>query len=369
MKAKRIRALLGAGVIACACTAFTGCGKEQVDVSGGFDLSFSGLDGYGVATLTDTYDWLDDVVGTYGEGMKGMEIYSLTDDLMNAVTYTVTPDEGVSNGDEVTVSVDVDSSKLEKYNFELKGGTATFTVSGLEEVEQIDPFENVVITFEGIAPLGKAKLDTSDCDKTLAYTIDKEKNLSNGDVITIVAEPKYGMDMDEYTMEYGKSLTATEKTYTVDGLAAYAKSLDEIPQETMDRMNQTYLDAYAAEIADLGTIKDMELLGNYIQTAKSSDTKPYNRFYFVYKITADFTANDKNVGVQEYYWCAYYENVMIMPDGTISVDYDDLHMGSHDYDLLTVKIFMVEGCADLDTLYLYNVTKRIDKYDIVSTVK
>ena len=33
--------------------------------------------------------------------------------------------------------------------------------------------------------------------------------------------------------------------------AAYAKSLDEIPHETMDRMNQTYLDAYAAEIADL----------------------------------------------------------------------------------------------------------------------
>lgn len=363
------RKLIGMAVLAATmCVSLTGCGKEQVDVSGGFDLSFSGMDGYGTATLTSSYAWVEDVIKSQGDGMSGMELIAFEEDLRDAVTYTVTPSEGISNGDEITVSVDVDNSLVEEYKLELTGGTATFTVDGLEPIEEVDPFANATITYDGYAPRAKAKLEVSGADGTIVYTLDKESGLSNGDVITVTAAPKSDMTMEEYTQKYGKVLTATEQTYTVEGLTAYATSLDDIPQDSLDKMNQTYLDAYAAHIADLGSVMDMELLGNYVLTAKG-DASPYNQFYFVYKVTADFTEKDAEEGVQEYYWCAYYENVMLMPDGTVSADYEELHMGSHTYNMLIVDAWYVEGCKDLDTLYRFNVTENSGKYDCVSTVK
>ena len=362
--------LIGMAILTVAmCASLTGCGKEKVDVSGGFDLSFSGMDGYGTATLTDSYAWVEDVIKSQGDGMSDAELIEFEEDLRDAVKYTVTPSENISNGDEITVSIDVDNAIVEEYKLELTGGTATFTADGLNPVEEVDPFANITITYDGIAPRGKAIINTSGADKTLTYSLDKEGGLSNGDVITVTAAPKSNMTMQEYTQKYGKVLTATEQTYTAEGLTSYVSSLDEIPQETQDKMHQTYLDAYPAHIADLGSVTDMELLGNYILTAKSDNTSPYNRIYFVYKVTADFTAEDADVGVQEYYWCAYYENVMVMSDGTVSADYEDLKMGSHTYDMLIVDAFYVEGCKDLDTLYRYNVTENGGEYDCVSTVK
>ncbi|MBP1543295.1 MAG: hypothetical protein J6A16_04300 [Oscillospiraceae bacterium] len=45
MKAKRIRAVLGAGVIACAGTAFGGCGGTPFDVMSTAEITFSDYSG------------------------------------------------------------------------------------------------------------------------------------------------------------------------------------------------------------------------------------------------------------------------------------------------------------------------------------
>lgn len=374
MKMKCLKMIAVSMTTTAMCMALTSCGKEKedaskkVDVSGGYEIFFTGMNGYGTAELTGSYAWIEDILKSEGDDMSRNEIISFQENLRNAVTYTITPSEGISNGDEITVSIDVDNSLVEEYKLRLTGGTATFTADGLDPVEEVDPFAELTITYDGIAPLAKARLDASGMDNTLSYTIDKETGLSNGDVITVTAAPKSSMTMDEYIQKYGKVLTATEQTYTVEGLSSYVASLDDIPQDTLDKMNQTYLDAYPAHIADLGSVTDMELLGNYVLTAKSN-ASPYNQIYFVYKVTADFTAMDAEDGVQEYYWCAYYENVMMMPDGTLSADYEDLHMGSHDSDMLIIDAWYVEGCKDLDTLYRYNMTEKSGEYDCVSTVK
>ena len=371
---KKFLKMIAVSMTAAMCVSMTGCGEKKsdaskkVDVSGGFEISFTGMDGYGIAELNGSYAWVENILKSKGDGMSGAELLEFEENLRDAVKYTVTPSEGISNGDEITVSVDVNNSLVKEYKLELTGGTAAFTADGLTPVEEVDPFADITITYEGIAPRGRAVINISGADKTLAYTPDKESGLSNGDVITLTAAPKSNMTMEEYTQKYGKVLTAAEQTYTVEGMTSYVSSLDEIPQETLDKMNQTYLDAYPAHIADLGSVTDMELLGNYILTAKG-DASPYNQIYFVYKVTADFTAEDADVGVQEYYWCAYYKDVTLMPDGTVSADYEDLRMGSHTYDMLIVDAFYVEGCKDLDTLYRYNVTENSEEYDCVSTVK
>ena len=366
---KNYKKIIFTAVIAASmCTSLTSCGTKKADVSGGFELSFSGYNGYGIATISDSYSWIDDVIEEHGDDLSGMELIAFDAALKDAVTYTISPDKDISNGDKITVSVDVDNSILEEYKLKLTGGKASFTADGLDELEEVNPFDDITISYDKIAPRAKAILDTSSTDHSLNYIINKDSDLSNGDTIIVSVSPRSGT-IEEYIQKYGKKLTETERTYTVEGLSTYASSLDDISQETKEKMDKTFQDAYATKIEELGTIKNMELLGNYIQTAKNSDTSPYNRFYFVYKVTADFSAEDVEVGLQEYYWCAYYENVIVMPDGTVSADYEDLHMGKHDFDMLTVDMFYVEGCKDLETLYRYNVTERSSEYDCTSTVE
>ena len=238
-----------------------------------------------------------------------------------------------------------------------------------QKKQEVDPFEKLNVTFEGVSPAGNIKISSN--SSSIGYTPDKEKGLRNGDVVTITANVSA-----LYAEDY--ELTATEKQYTVEGLPECAEKIEDIPQDTYDKMDKTFRDSYAAFLADPaqgveGTINSMELLGNYMLVKKDMNNpenknfaRLLNRLYFVYKINADFARTGEN---HEYYWCAYYDNVNQLPDGTMDVNYDELNKGSMDFDLFTVDVFYVEGCSNLDSLFSKNVTSMIDEYDYVSTVK
>lgn len=244
-------------------------------------------------------------------------------------------------------------------------------------IEEVNPFEKSELLsalmeideWNGVSPLARLQnfsVDTgryySSMSSIVTYTPDKYKDLKNGDVVTVTAEllPQYE---DKYI------LTETEKEFVIEGLPEYIQSAEDIPQEAYDKMSTTLCDTYTANLAKYhnAVINDMELLGNYVLTAKSSEVSGYrNYIYFVYKVTADFSEKDADVGVKEYYWCAYYGNVMALQDGTVSADYSELNMGTmSDF---TVGAWLIEGCDDLDTLFNKNVTAQIDKYNYENTV-
>lgn len=230
--------------------------------------------------------------------------------------------------------------------------------------EEINPFETLNVTFSGIAPHSQVEL--SGGSSYVTYTPSVETGMKNGDTVTITAELN-----SSYESKY--KLTQTQMQYTAEGLSSYIEKLSELPQDTMTKMDQTFRDGYAAFLAKQGfnyKINDMALLGNYMLFEKNSISNygSANYIYFVYKINADFTYRDV-VENHEYYWCAYYENVFMMPDGMISADYEDLHMGNLNFDNLTIDGFYVEGCNDLDTMFRKNVTEKIDTYNYESTVQ
>lgn len=236
-------------------------------------------------------------------------------------------------------------------------------------IEEIDPFEGFEISFSGISPNGNAELKTDMMghivggNPYVTYKVDKQNKLKNGDKVTITAELNYA-GKSKYT------LSQTEKEYTVEGLTAYAQKLADIPAGTMKKMDKTFQDGYSAYITKNGNgaIKSMKLLGNYILSAKSSPTYgDFNYIYLVYKVVGDFSEREPDLANKEYYWCSYYKNVTVLPDGTISADFEDLHMGNMNYFLVDSR--QIKGCDDLDTLFEKNVTVKTGDYDYESTVK
>ncbi len=183
-------------------TALTGCGKKTIDVSETVKAEFEGYDGYGVCTIENEYDWIDNALELYGDKFD-----DLSYDLMDSVTYKMSKQENLSNGDTVTVTP-VIGSEAEDYAFNLTGEPVTFTVEGLQEVEEFDPFDNITVSFEGISPNGTAVI-TEKKDNSVSYKPDKQSGLSNGDTITVTANSF--LDMNEYAMEYGKVFSTTEK--------------------------------------------------------------------------------------------------------------------------------------------------------------
>jgi len=368
-----------------------GCGKKSFDVCKNVKVNFEGYDGYGICTLEDKYAWIDDVMDWYGDSITDQQRRNSKSELRETVTYEVTPDSNLSNGDTVTVTVNIDSA-ADDYAFKLKSKDITVTVNGLEEVDEFDPFENVSVTFEGTAPKGRAVINVEHSDRTILYELDKIGELSNGDVVTLVASPRG--DMNSYANEYGKVFSCTEKTYIVDGLSYYADSVDDIAPDMKDKMLRQAEDSIKASFAKItaAELKEAEFMGYYLLRMKDSFTNSINymhstggnnEIYCVYKITSSITGLKRGsdgtaleTAEEEYYTYFKYSNILNLPDGTCSVDLSRGELSSrriesnYGYKVFWgAEFYSYPGYWDLDSMFNDVVVAKLDKYDYENTVK
>lgn len=231
------------------------------------------------------------------------------------------------------------------------------------EPEELDPFEKLEVTFNGTAP-SKSDVKVSGGDAKVTYTPSATGKVMNGDTVTVKAELK-----STYKGKY--VLTQTEKDYTVEELPYYAQKIADIPQETYDKMNQYIIDQYTAHMAGNGTdgkIEGFDLLGNWMLVEKPEVTVSGNhtRLYFVYKMTVDF-GTKQNVGVVEYYMIAYFHDIIILPDGTASLEYS-IDKGLGEYFAANGYVVAAYN-SDLDTAFSKNITANIGYYNYESTVE
>lgn len=381
MKAKAIictaLALMAAG-------AMTGCGKKTFDVTDTLEVTFEGYDGYGICKIENGYDWIDDVLDWYGDKLSDLQQAKCEYELSSAVTYEADKKENLSNGDTVTVTAKIGTID-DDYKITLKSKEIKVTVEGLEEVDRFDPFENINVLFEGYAPNGKATIKNNGGDGSINFELDKTSGLSNGDTVKVTASTPY--EMSEYARRYGKVFSTTEKEFTVDGLSRYASSLDDIPEDTKNKMRTQASDAIMAQAAGWvqgNKLKSSEFMGYYFLKNKEGFNKsPYNEVYCVYKNTAAMTGlkrggdgKTQETGEEVYYTYYRYYDVMILPDGTCSLD---LSKGSltdnrieSDYgytSFFSAVFYKFQGYKDLDSMFNDCVTKKIAEYDYENTVK
>lgn len=266
----------------------------------------------------------------------------------------------------------------------INNGGGNNAISSKPELEQLDPFTNLQVTFTGIAP--NSKINISGGNNDVTYTPSVNSGMKNGDEIEITAALRSSSLQSKY------SLTQTSKKYTVSGLSSYASKLADIPEDFLNKMNKQAEDTITANTASWSTgntMKHLENIGYYMLSAKEG-FNPYtpNYLYCVYKVTASFkegytreeyerdynnVVNDG--GEDSYYTYVEFSNILILEDGTCSVDISAGRLCSNTaYSIYGISNwgysnYTFDGYNDLDSMFNATVAKQLENYSYENTVK
>ena len=249
----------------------TGCGRASINANDYLEVNIDGYDTAAQASYSIDYEkMIEDNAEAFGIDEKsGSEMLGLEMLMEEHLDGKLDKTSELKNGDEVVFKWDDNAAASieEKYKVKIKLSEEKITVKDLEEAQKFDPFEFVNVVFDGISPNGSVKIDEKSeiPVKGISFTVDKTDKLSNGDKIKIT----FGGDSctDDCFIQ-GYVPEATEKEYTVEGLASYIQKIDEVPKDAFDKMDAHAQDVMKAHVAeswsDSEGLKEMKLIGNYI---------------------------------------------------------------------------------------------------------
>lgn len=221
-------------LVLAAALALTGCSgvKATVDFEKCVNMEFSGFDGEGEAHVK-----LDDA---YALSLLGdMNMASAAAVLRSFSVHSHADNGSLSNGDVVTVTVDTDPEILKNSKVAVKNTELEFVVSGLGEKPQVDAFDGLTVTFEGISPFCKVNaLYEGDNPKVYnAYfeivTPDGKENgsLANGDVVTVTLSEYAQNVLDDIG-----DIKETSREYTVQAEKSYILSAADLDAESREKL-------------------------------------------------------------------------------------------------------------------------------------
>ncbi len=363
--------------------------SRTLDLNDYLRVEFEGYDGYGTTVIDPDWDAIDEKFDKKMNSDFGYVHFSSA--LWDCISANVVPDYNVSNGDQVTVTLNVNAELLKKYtgiNLNVSSQPETFTASGLEEPEPFDAFSLMIkVDFTGASPYVNAGFHT--IDKTadqLDYSVSPEADLSIGDTVTVTIDEA---SVDAYVREYGKYPEELEREYVVEDVPSYVLSLDELPAEALDELKQTAEDEFNGYVADTWgstTLTSLTYLGSYLLTQKNyssaeeensyqSEDDPVNLDYLVYKYQAEHDG-DSMTG----YWYCRFKDLTTLSDDPDAAEYSGYSIStytgglfiklgeyfSHKFEDGYVGDYA--GYSDLDSLFNAVVTANADKYDYESTV-
>ena len=228
----------------------TGCSKN-VDFLQYADVTFDGINGQATATVNVDYNKIGTDVFDQGKTQTDMDEARTETAMMGEVNYEVTPSENLSNGDTVTLSVEISDYFQKEYKVTAKAARKEITVSGLQEPEMVDPFDDSIFTtifsenpeegkvsFEIIGTIPELRLNLiNDAPedsplKNLQYYVDDfdtYKEYSEDDTIALHVKPKAPQD---FAKKY--ALTRDTIEIPVKGAPNYSRSVDEVTQDVLD---------------------------------------------------------------------------------------------------------------------------------------
>lgn len=248
------------------------------------EVSFSGTNGNGSASVSVDWETIEDTIMDSSEdtwdGLGGII------EVEDAIDVSVSPDEELSNGDKVTVTIEYDKDTLSEHNLKLSGPMKQdFTVEGLTDVEIVDAFdpevfdvedgeEGIIIEFTGASPDAEVQIrSTLPSDHPLSdvqYSADPSNGLSEGDTITITATLPYSDEPRELKEE--------STTVTVDSVASYVDDLEEIDDKTWEEIKAQCDDLWQAKGVN-GTRGDTVWL-NFGQSRGMGSDYTYSNFAY-----------------------------------------------------------------------------------------
>ena len=347
----------------------------------------TGYDGYG--EVSASIDW-EAIEEKYGKSIKFtskakedygalLSMFTPIDALEECVDIEFEQDGGLSNGDEVVYYWDIDEDLSVDLDCKVKYKDGTVKITDLAEVGKFEAFDDIEVSFSGIAPNGVATVEYSGEELVInSYDFDiyPDSGLSNGDVISVSIPERYVQGCAE---RCGKVPENLEKEYTVEGLQSYVTERSQITEDAIDKMQKQGEDVYKAHAAqnfsDGEELESLTCVGDYLLTAKNYDGWGYsNIFYMVFRAQVHNTISrskqtyDK---VNDIFWYIEFDNLMVDENGDIDVDVTQY---SKPIDTFVIdsnvsngwfgtKEWYYYGYKSIDDLYENAVTTKIDSYN------
>ncbi len=372
---------------------FTGCGNKIIDLNEYVDIEVEGFDTIGTATvIIDFWEMVEENPEAFdlGDDPSNRKIEKVCEELSKEIRGSLTKKVDLSNGEVIKFVWAHDDIEeiIEDYPVQFMYKDIEFTVENLETAEMIDPFDYLTVNFTGVAPNGCIEMGVTEVIPELnGFIADKTTGLKNGDVVTI--EVLNAETVNSQLLRSGKLLSETTKTYTVEGLASYAMELNDITSDMMDKMKnqaEDSIEAYTATWKEGNTLEKCELIGSYFLSIKDGFEPSFwdsnNNLYLVYKLTTNMTGALRNddtrticTGEEVFYTYLRYTDIMVLPDGTCSVNLSNGTLCDNSIDTLHGEWsiiyfpYHVYGYYDLDSMFNDVVTMFIDRYNYESTVE
>ena len=346
-------------------------------------IETEGYEGYGKATAF--IDWAA-IKSKYGSKLsftkaakeefgRSLRDMNLLEFLKDEIKVSLDESTDLSNGDNIAYTWELEDD-LPKYvgcKFKYKNGD--YQVSDLEEVGTFDAFADVTIEFSGTEPHGKAGLNYTGLELYSAdFNCSKTNDLKNGDVITVQIKEN---SIENCAKTKGIVPKETKKEYIVTGLEHVLSKIEELDDETLQKMIQQGFDEYNAQVArdwtDEGEkLEKITYIGNYLLTPKNKDSQE-NLLYLIYKaqIHNSNTEDGRNYDqINDIYWYIQYSNLLVDGESKVKAEvtkYNALRYG-HKTTFETgeewwEKRWTYDGYATLDDLYKDVVIANIDSYN------
>ena len=397
---KKSKVLMMISIAIVAALSLVGCsfGKKKINLNKYITITADGYENVGNAYFEfDLNKFEEDYAGKikmpenyHGSGYGFWEYDEkqsieamLLDDCVKDVYFD--KNTNLKNGDEITLSMDINNTiATEYYNVELEFTDMKYTVEGLKEPSEFNPFDYISVSFDGTSPNGKVTIEPNYDIPEMQYlfiVLDgkdsfTESGLKNGDSVTVSVS--HMMDESWFAQQYGEILSQTDKSYTVEGLPEYLDDVSLIPQDLYNQMNQQLLDyfnSYCATNWEDHESASLELLGTYLLNAKPGKNLDYNnRLYFVYKVEY----SNKDISDFTYYWYGEFMNITIDSDGKVDVDLNDYKYGwaksglfNTDGDYLKVEgtSCFVAGFATIEDFEKTYIISKLEDYTYTQNVK
>ncbi len=327
------------------------------------EVSFDGYDGNGTVNVRfDSSGLITEILGEEPDigddsnaflGEESVAWYKKYDIYEEGIDYEVSPKEGLSNGDEIEIKFTVTDSVSKK----VKAASNIYIVSGLTEVEKVDIFEEINVSFEGVSGDGDAIVELVSPDLLAdlhGITVSKKFNLSNGEVITLSIN-----DVDYFAEKYNVVPTVLEKTITVNGLTTYVTSKKDLPMDTIKSLADRYIDETIDKLKDDSgdpfTYGDVEYYGSYLFVLKKGEMRVAKNSLRVIVCYERFHRGD-------FHDIAYVgfelKNIVIEADGSVNLEYEKKS------DIFTTNI---DGYLDEEKYTVYTLQDFSDVAETTNT--
>ena len=341
-----------------------------IDMNKYATVTFEGYDGYGSASVDVDWDKISkDYKGKIKfskEGKANAQEFlggdigdsSAIDLLKICIDESVDTndkDGELKNNDKVTVEWEINSLYENYLKVKIKADDKGFTVKNLETAKAIDIFKELEVTYEGADGQGVASVSSSNKEYNMISDNDFDKNseLSNGDKIKLTLNEEF---INKISSE-GIVPKEVSKEYVVEGLPKYADKIDDLSDETWEKIKAQAKDMLTEKFTIYDTwytMENPEYIGNYVLCRKNItgiyDPKYYSNNYagVIFKATAIGT-DSRNTGLSEtVYFNVYFDNITVDANG--GTDADLVSNGSIDseYHNSDVLIYPVDGYTSVE---------------------